>query len=120
MAVLIRNAGKTTALFALTIFICSNSGCSNGGGKGRIGKIKDEALSAVPPRLPSSFKFADEDFFHDMDQTKDGHLTLTADKSTAATCGWYGRRRRPALGRVDLEELRHFRSAENDLLARKR
>ncbi len=51
------------------------SGC--GGGSGPVGAIKDEAMSAVPPRLPESFKFADEDFFHDMDQTRDGPLPLT-------------------------------------------
>jgi hypothetical protein len=40
-----------------------------------VGKIKDEALSAN--RMSDSFKFADDDFFHDMDQTKDGPLKLT-------------------------------------------
>lgn len=43
-------------------------------------KIKDEALSATPPRLADSFKFADEDFFHHMDQTKEGPLQLNQDQ----------------------------------------
>jgi len=51
------------------------SGCQSGGGRGPVGKIKDEALSAG--RQPDSFRFADEDYFHDMDQTKDGPLSLT-------------------------------------------
>ena len=57
--------------------VCILSGCNNGGGPGPAGKIKDEALSATPPRLPDSFAFAGEDFFHDMDQTRDGPLQLT-------------------------------------------
>src|SRR5713226_3145127 len=63
----------------LTLCLCVLSGCASGGGQGPVGKIKDEALSATPPRLPGpdSFRFADEDFFHDMDQTKNGPLTLT-------------------------------------------
>ena len=65
------------ALLALMPGIFALSGCNGGGGKGPAGTIKDEALSAIPPRMPSSFKFADEDFFHDMDQTKDGPLQLT-------------------------------------------
>jgi hypothetical protein len=55
-------------------------GCESGGAPGPVGKIKDEALSATPPRLPASFQFADEDYFHDMDQTKDGPLPLTRDQ----------------------------------------
>ncbi len=54
-------------------------GCASGGGKPVHGKILDEALGANPPVLASYFadKFADEDYFHDMDQTKDGPLKLT-------------------------------------------
>lgn len=61
--------------FAVAIAVCVLCGCSSGGGKGPVGKIKDEALSAG--RLPDSFRFADEDFFHDMDQTRNGPLSLT-------------------------------------------
>ena len=65
-------------LSAFMISTCILIGCASGGGRGPIGKIKDEALSAG--RDPSSFKFADEDFFHDMDQTKDGPLQLTTNQ----------------------------------------
>ena len=53
-------------------------GCDTGGGKAVDGRVLDEAMSANPPVLPSFFKdkFAAEDFFHDMDQTRDGPLTL--------------------------------------------
>jgi len=61
------------SVVALGIFVLS--GCAGGGGQGPVGKIKDEALSAG--RLPKDFAFAGEDFFHDMDQTKDGPLELT-------------------------------------------
>ena len=72
-------ARQKTRCFALSVFaLCiSLGGCASGGGHGPVGKIKDEALSATPPRLPNTFGFADEDFFHDMDQTKDGPLQLT-------------------------------------------
>jgi hypothetical protein len=69
---------STVPALAVCLFVLA--GCSSGGGKGPVGKIKDEALSAVPPRMASSFKFADEDYFHDMDQTKDGPLQLTTDQ----------------------------------------
>ncbi len=59
----------------VTLSLCILIGCDNGGAPGPVGKIKDEALSAN--RVPASFPFAGEDFFHDMDQTKDGPLTLT-------------------------------------------
>jgi hypothetical protein len=45
-----------------------------------IGKVLDEALSATPPRQASSFPAADEDYFHDMDQTRDGVVALTPDE----------------------------------------
>src|SRR5271170_703902 len=64
-----------TAFFVSILSLCFFSGCDSGGGKGPVGKIKDEALSAG--RKADSFAFADEDFFHDMDQTKDGPLQLT-------------------------------------------
>ena len=55
------------------------AGCTNGGAPGPVDKIKDEALTAG--RLKESFSFADEDFFHDMDQQTDGNkvgpLSLT-------------------------------------------
>jgi len=56
---------------------CVLSGCASGGGRGPVEKIKDEALSAGRVADPASFPFADEDFFHDMDQTRDGPLQLT-------------------------------------------
>ncbi len=45
-----------------------------------VGVVLDEALAASPPRLAASFPAADEDYFHDMDRTKDGAMTLTADE----------------------------------------
>lgn len=53
-------------------------GCASGGGKPVRGRVLDEAMSANPQVLPDFFKgkFAAEDFFHDMDQTKNGPLTL--------------------------------------------
>jgi hypothetical protein len=59
----------------LALGLCILAGCDTGGGPGPVNKIKDEALSAN--REPNSFAFANEDYFHDMDQTKDGPLTLT-------------------------------------------
>ena len=50
-------------LFVFTLCISVLCGCASGGGHGPVGKIKDEALSTTPPRLPDSFGFADEDFF---------------------------------------------------------
>ena len=49
-------------LFVFTLCISVLCGCASGGGHGPVGKIKDEALSATPPRLPDSFGFADEDW----------------------------------------------------------
>jgi hypothetical protein len=74
-----RPAFRSFIVSVITVCTCVLSGCASGGGQGPVGKIKDEALSANPPRLPGpdSFRFADEDFFHDMDQTKDGPLSLT-------------------------------------------
>jgi len=73
---------RPTATRSFTVFcvaLCFGilSGCTNGGAPGPVEKIKDEALSATPPRTADSFAFADEDFFQDMDQTKDGRLRLT-------------------------------------------
>jgi hypothetical protein len=66
---------RSFTLFVFTLCLSILCGCASGGGSGPIGKIRDEALSAN--RLPNSFGFADEDFFQDMDQTKDGPLHLT-------------------------------------------
>jgi hypothetical protein len=44
------------------------------------GRVLDEALSASPPRVSASFPAADEDYFRDMDQTKDGPMALTPDE----------------------------------------
>ena len=71
---------RTVTLFLLSVCACLLAGCDTGGGAGPIDKIKDEALGANPPRLPDSFKFADEDYFHDMDRTKDGALQLTTNQ----------------------------------------
>jgi hypothetical protein len=71
--VLKRNLG----VLACASLVCFLSGCDSGGGRGPVDKIKDEALSAGRVAGPASFPFADEDFFHDMDQTKDGPLQLT-------------------------------------------
>jgi hypothetical protein len=70
-------AKRQYVFLVLTVCVCFLSACATGGGQGPAGKIKDEALGATPPRLPASFQFADEDFFHDMDQNKDGLLRLT-------------------------------------------
>ncbi|MGE0814040.1 MAG: hypothetical protein AB7O28_17735 [Vicinamibacterales bacterium] len=45
-----------------------------------IGVILDEALRATPPRQAASFPAAGEDYFHDMDRTKDGPVALTPDE----------------------------------------
>jgi hypothetical protein len=60
---------------ALSLWVLA--GCSSGG-KPVHGRVLDEAMSANPPVLPDFFKskFAGEDFFRDMDRTKDGPLTL--------------------------------------------
>ena len=58
------------ALFAAAAFACSSGS--------KPGTILDEALLANPPRDASTFKAADEDYFRDMDQTKDGPVTLDA------------------------------------------
>jgi hypothetical protein len=71
---------RSFALFVLTLCICILAGCTNGGAPGPVGKIKDEALSAGRLAGPASFRFADEDFFHDMDQTKDGILSLNTNQ----------------------------------------
>src|SRR5208337_5460197 len=71
-------ANRSLSSFAFALCLCILAGCSSGGGQGPVDKIKDEALSAS--RLPDSFKFAGEDFFHDMDQTKDGPVQLTTNQ----------------------------------------
>src|SRR5262249_35279269 len=43
---------------------------------GRSGHILDEALLAAPVRDASSFQAADEDYFHDMDQDRNGPVAL--------------------------------------------
>lgn len=73
-----QTAIRSLAYLAFTLWILILSGCASGGGKGPVGKIKDEALSAG--RSADSFGFASEDLFHDMDQTKDGPLQLTTDQ----------------------------------------
>ena len=45
-----------------------------------IGTVLDEALQAQPPRVAASFPAADEDYFHDMDQTRDGPIALSPDE----------------------------------------
>ena len=62
------------ACFCIFVSLCLTSGCASGGGNGLPGTIQDEAMQAK--RAPQSFAFADEDFFHDMDQTKTGVLSL--------------------------------------------
>ena len=47
---------------------------------GGIGTVVDEALQASPPRPAASFPAADEDYFHDMDQTRDGPIALSPDE----------------------------------------
>ena len=68
-------ASRSLRFLSFMISLCILGGCNSGGGKGPVDKIKDEALSAS--RLPDSFKSAGENFFEDMDQTKDGPLQLT-------------------------------------------
>ena len=42
--------------------------------------ILDEALSASPARDAASFRAADEDYFHDMDQDKNGPVALSPEE----------------------------------------
>ena len=44
---------------------------------GRSGHILDEALAASPARDAASFQAADEDYFHDMDQDRNGPVALS-------------------------------------------
>jgi hypothetical protein len=46
----------------------------------RSGFILDEALSANPPRQAESFPAADEDYFRDMDQDRNGMVALTPEE----------------------------------------
>jgi len=59
----------------LTAVLLTLPACTNGGASGPVGEIKDEAL--IAGLGADHFKFADEDFFHDMDQTRNGPLQLT-------------------------------------------
>src|ERR1035438_1623121 len=68
---------RSSAYFWLYLCLCTLCGCASGGGKGPPGDIQDEALKAGRQATPDSFAFAGEDFFHDMDQTSKGPLTLT-------------------------------------------
>ncbi|HVG86196.1 MAG TPA: hypothetical protein VM820_16835 [Vicinamibacterales bacterium] len=45
-----------------------------------VGRTLDEALKASPPRAAASFPAADEDYFRDMDQTRDGPIALSPDE----------------------------------------
>jgi hypothetical protein len=45
-----------------------------------IGRVLDEALQANPPRAAASFPAADEDYFRDMDQTRDGPIALSPEE----------------------------------------
>jgi hypothetical protein len=45
-----------------------------------IGNVLDEALQATPPRPAASFPAADEDYFRDMDQTRNGPIALSPDE----------------------------------------
>jgi len=73
--------------FALSTFVAASSGCSaSGGGPGGAGRVKDEALQAG--RLPGSFAFADEDYFHDVDQTAIGLLTLDRTEIQGRNMWW--------------------------------
>jgi len=45
-----------------------------------IGTVVDEALQASPRRPAASFPAADEDYFHDMDQTRDGPIALSPEE----------------------------------------
>jgi hypothetical protein len=50
------------------------------GCRSRSGTILDEALSANPRREAASFPAADEDYFRDMDQDRNGPVALTPDE----------------------------------------
>ena len=47
---------------------------------GRSGHILDEALAASPARDAASFQAADEDYFHDMDQDRNGPVALSREE----------------------------------------
>ena len=47
---------------------------------GRSGHILDEALRASPSRDAASFPAADEDYFHDMDQDRNGPVALSREE----------------------------------------
>src|SRR5260370_3841476 len=73
---LVPSISKELTVLVLALFIGVHCGCADGGGTVQGGRVKDEALSATPPRMAGSFGFAAEDFFHDMDQNTDGPLQL--------------------------------------------
>ena len=73
-----RYSGRLLLLVAVAALIAAASfACSTGP---KPGTILDEALLASPPRDASTFKAADEDYFHDMDQTKDGPVALSPEE----------------------------------------
>jgi hypothetical protein len=74
-----RHTGRILLLSGVAAWIAAASfACSSTPNKP--GPILDEALSANPPRESTSFAAADEDYFHDMDQTKDGVVALSPEE----------------------------------------
>src|ERR1051325_2360248 len=57
------------------VMLLGMSGCDRGP---EPGKVDDEAK--IAKRAVDSFPAADEDYFHDMDQTAQGPVSLTADE----------------------------------------
>jgi hypothetical protein len=65
------------AIVGVGIFLWLRSGTP---GSGISGLVRDEALSATPSRAAESFPAADEDYFHDMDQDRNGLVALTPEE----------------------------------------
>ena len=63
------------AVVSLLVLLLGMSGCDRGP---KPGKVDDEAK--IAKRAVASFPAADEDYFHDMDQTAQGPVSLTADE----------------------------------------